>query len=829
MDKKASYVFHLIGNSHLDPVWLWDWREGMNEGLITVRTMLQMMKEFPRMTYTRGESAIYEHVEKYDPASFRQIQKYVSEGRWDIVGGTYVQPDTNMTSTETWARHFLHGQTYLGSKFGVKPTVAWAADSFGHCSGLPTIYAQAGIKYYACFRPPNSQFPLTSPAFWWKGRDGSKILAYRPLGPWYGCEREEMASRLDLYLNEAKKYPFRHIAVFFGLGNHGGGPSRRHLHDIEDWLAKHPEVEGRFSGLHKFFEEFERDAKECPRRWTPDINGELNFTMRGVYSAGAKFKYPYRKAEAQLVRAETMSTAIGVIRKKEMPSLHEQWNGLLFNSFHDILPATCTERALNEQVAWVKGILHDTEAAEFDALNILAQEINAPQDQVPGDHPQPVNVLVWNPHPYRYTGPLELEVALDYRPLFSHRGRVDELNVEIHDAKLKPVPFQSIRVEHNFMADLPWRHRVVLDADLPPLGWSTYTFGYSPEDRKNVAKRKVVSKESTVRISSDRYTIEAKVGEAGIHILDNGQPLFSPAGFGLKTVEDGFGPWGNHYEEAEAEDNSTLRHQWKITQVETLEDGPIRSAFWVRFVAGQSRAEFTILVQQEREVIDFKGRVFWNEGQARLKLVMPGVGTEAEYDVPGGATVRGSMGEVPGSRYVRLDNGKNPFVFASNALYNFDLKQDTLCATVVRTSRHALDVPDTVSLPERIPVIDSGEYTFNFFVGGQVNNISRLADELERPPVSLPIIPKKGRLDRQGSLLEIGQLNLRLLAFKSAQNGKGLIVRLQEIEGKRATPSLRIFGISVKMPAIEKYSIATYLLRLRAGKWQADRVGINES
>ena len=89
-------TIHLIGNAHLDPVWLWDRREGLNEGITTVRTMLDLMDEFPEMTFIRGESAIYQHVEKYDPPTFARIKKMVQAGRWDVVGGTCIQPDTNL-------------------------------------------------------------------------------------------------------------------------------------------------------------------------------------------------------------------------------------------------------------------------------------------------------------------------------------------------------------------------------------------------------------------------------------------------------------------------------------------------------------------------------------------------------------------------------------------------------------------------------------------------------------------------------------------------------------------------------------------------------------
>ena len=129
-------TIHLISNAHLDPVWLWDWREGLNESMATCRAVLNLMDEVPELTFIRGEAVIYQHLERHDPQTFDRIRKYVAQGRWDVVGGTWLQPDTNMPATETFARHFCHGQRYFREKFGKPVRVAWAADSFGHSAGL---------------------------------------------------------------------------------------------------------------------------------------------------------------------------------------------------------------------------------------------------------------------------------------------------------------------------------------------------------------------------------------------------------------------------------------------------------------------------------------------------------------------------------------------------------------------------------------------------------------------------------------------------------------------------------------------------------------------
>ncbi len=116
---------HLIANAHLDPVWLWDWREGLNEAVTTCRTILDLMDENADFTFIRGEAATYAHIEEFDPKTFARIKAQIEAGRWEIVGGTWIQPDTNLSSTETLCRHFQVGRAYFQSRFGRVPHVAW--------------------------------------------------------------------------------------------------------------------------------------------------------------------------------------------------------------------------------------------------------------------------------------------------------------------------------------------------------------------------------------------------------------------------------------------------------------------------------------------------------------------------------------------------------------------------------------------------------------------------------------------------------------------------------------------------------------------------------
>ena len=818
-------VFHLLANAHLDPVWLWDWREGLNEGVTTIRTILDLMDEDPKMTFMRGESIIYQHLQEQDPKAFARVKKHVESGRWDIVGGTYIQPDTNLPASETLARQFTVALEYFRNAFGVTPKAAWAADSFGHSAGYPEILAAAGMKYFAFTRPDSKQVTLEHPAFWWESASGSRILAYRPTFGWYGTERDEIFRRFDGYLEANEKYSAQNIGCFYGLGNHGGGASRRLLDDIRRWADKNPQVEVVHSGLHRFFEALTAEEKERAKSY-PVHRGELNFCLRGCYASVAKFKFPYRRTEALLSRAEKSDSIISAALDRPAADLMAAWKSVLFNSFHDILPGSSIERAYEDQLAWLGAAYHDAQKAEFNALNALAWQVDTSVAPPAHDHPSRVPFLVWNPHPHDYSGPVELEACLDYRPLWKYENRFDEVPVELFGPDGKAVPFQIIRTENSSMQKLPWRKRVVFQAKLAPASWSVYQLGLAKKAKANRPSAAAsASKPGTIR--NQFYRISARKGASSLQIFHKNKPLFKGAGFSVINVDDPWGSWGGMNEEQESTSLGTAREKWKIDNVELLESGPERASIWVRFAGAKSHLELTFSLARGRAAVDVQARVLWNERSSRLKMVFP-VGEEAEFDVPGGVAKRGVCGEVPGGRWVRVRDGNKTFGFASNALYGFNCRKGALMATVVRASRYADDVETPAQHQQWRPAVDAGELTFNFLLTPDTDPLPKLALELEQPIVSLTVPPHPGRLPSTGTFFSLVPKNVQLLALKPALNGKGWVVRIQEIDGKSVALNGRWLDQALDFGTIRPRSLNTYRLTVRDKKWSVRRVDIQE-
>lgn len=818
---QTKLKLHLIGSAHLDPVWLWDWREGLNEGIATCSAMVTLLREFPEFRFIRGEAAIYSYIERHAPDLFSKIKELTADGRWDIVGGNWIQPDTNLPSTEALLRQFVRGKGYLLEKFGVRVTSAWAADSFGHAEGLPEILSAAGLENFAFTRPQANILPLSSQAFWWKARNGARILAYRPHDGWYASERAEIGKRLDACVAHAATEGLQTVAMFYGLGNHGGGPSRAHLQAIREWSAQHPEVDVEHSGLHRFFAALRSELAWRGEEAIPTHAGELNFCLRGCSASVARFKFAYRRAEARLLSAERTVAALSAAAvppacNAQTPPLGGVWDTLLFNAFHDILPGSAIERAYDDQLAQIGSVLTAAQEAGTDALTSLAMRMDtrAGAWPVPADHPLPQPVLVWNPHPWTLRTQVEVEVSLDYRPLWTYHGRHSEAPLSVVDGSTgRRAPFQLIAEEHDSMVDLLWRRRAVVPVEVPPMGWTLLQMGLDP---LGVVVGTPATLESPLRVSTSSISngalaVSAGIGAQAATFTRDGREWL-PGGLQVRLYEDPWGAWGGMTEERASWELTEERERLVITQVELLEQGPQRASLWIRFSGKHSRVDVTFLLGRDAQHFELRVRAFIDDRGARLKLVLPS-GGPAEYAVPGGAVRRDPCGEVPGGRWVKAGGGLSSVGFASDALYGFDTTETEFRATIARTSRYASDVKRGANERPWQPCADMGEHCFRALVTAELEALPRLADELSEPPVLLNVpahSPVRGALAAGGSLLQIHDAALCLLALTPAL--EGVTLRVQNTRADACEAKIRWLGKSLMLGSLSPGEIATWRL-----------------
>ena len=229
-----QFTVHAAGNSHIDMAWLWPWTETVEVVRNTFSTVLQLMRQYPDFCYAQSAAQDYAWMEEKYPAIFQQIQQRVKEGRWEIVGGMWVEPDLNMPDGESLVRQILMGKGYFQQRFGVDVKIGWNPDSFGYNWQLPQIYKRAGIDYFMTAKlnwNDTTKFPYK--LFWWESPDGSRVLTYLPRT--YGGNIDPILISEDV-AHLVPKMGVNEVLHLYGVGDHGGGPTRAMLDAAEDWM-----------------------------------------------------------------------------------------------------------------------------------------------------------------------------------------------------------------------------------------------------------------------------------------------------------------------------------------------------------------------------------------------------------------------------------------------------------------------------------------------------------------------------------------------------------------------------------------------------------------
>jgi alpha-mannosidase len=329
-------LIHLIGHSHLDVVWLWTMREARRKSGRTFSTMLRLMDEFPGFRYSQSQPILYEFVKKDYPDLYKEVKQRVLEGRWEPLGAMWLEPDCNIPNGESLVRHILQGKKFFRSEFGLDPNILWLPDSFGFNAALPQIMKKSGIQYFFTTKltwNDTTKFPFNT--FWWKGIDGSKVLAHIPP---VGLEGQIMAKDLKKSWEEfQQKEDQTDVLQTYGYGDGGGGPSKDHYLAI-DFLKNLPSLPPlRIGSAREFFAAIDEKSKALPT-WESELYLEKH---RGTYTTHGWVKKENRECEALLYNAELLST-IATLHGKRYPAgdLEAAWKLLLTNQFHDILPGT---------------------------------------------------------------------------------------------------------------------------------------------------------------------------------------------------------------------------------------------------------------------------------------------------------------------------------------------------------------------------------------------------------------------------------------------------------------------------------------------------------
>ncbi|MBE0697183.1 MAG: alpha-mannosidase, partial [Anaerolineaceae bacterium] len=442
-----SRSIHLICNAHLDPVWLWEWEEGAAAAISTFRTAADLCEEYGAFIFNHNEVILYQWVEAYEPALFARIQRLVKEGRWHIMSGWYLQPDCNMPSGESFVRQILLGRSYFAEKFGARPTTAINFDPFGHTRGPVQIMARSGFDSYIFCRPGEEDIHLPQGAFTWEGYDGSRVMAVRPFGH-YLSPLGRVNEKVESY---RKTCPEETPGILlWGVGNHGGGPSRADIQILDRLIAENNQERLCHSTPEAYFAEVRDLGQKLPVH-----KGDINAWAVGCYTSMALSKYKHRLLENELYATEKMVTAAWAQNRITYPgeALQEAMRTLATAEFHDILPGSSIQPVEEMALRLMNHGLELLSRAKAQAFFALAEgQPAARENEIP--------ILVYNPHPYPVEAVVECEFQLadqnwagDFTNAVAYQGGQD-------------LPTQ-VEQEASSL-NLDWRKKVAFRAKLAP-------------------------------------------------------------------------------------------------------------------------------------------------------------------------------------------------------------------------------------------------------------------------------------------------------------------------------------------------------------------------
>ena len=700
---------HMIGNAHIDPVWLWRWPAGVGEVLATCRAACDLLDEDPLPVFTRSDVWVYQRIEEIDPALFSRIKAHVAAGRWAVVGGWYVQPDCNLPREESFRRHIASGQRYFAERFGVQVTVGYNVDSFGHAASLPRILAEAGYDSYVMMRPMQHEKTLPAGLFRWRSTDEAggvrEVMTWRiPLG--YCISSADMERHVQGAIAAAAP-GVEHVMCFYGVGDHGGGPTREQV----AWIRAHESFHGArlvFSHPRAFF-----DAVKPFAASLPVVQGELQMHAIGCYSVCRPIKKAARAAEHGLLMAEQAVSALardGSV--EETKRIEAAWEKVMFNQFHDTYGGTAIPSACEDAVA-------ELGAARDEAEHVVHRVLFRHATGLPARDFQ--QVIAFNASDAPFDGFVEWEPWLgDWR----------KFDGWLADAEGRPVPMQLLSSPS--IANMPGSF--LWPARMKPREVQAWTLRGGTPPAAAAPPSPVSAGNGS--IANGRWKLEAGSGMLRVTGAGTGK-----AGTDLRLVviDDPSDTWSHGIDRYAGAAVGTFAP----SGVTVEESGPVRASLRIdaRFGASTATAWARLYAGDPRLFLEI--RVDWRERLRLLKLELPLAGMKpARTDgIPGGGAVRPQDGrECPVMDWtlVGLAEG-SPLGIAMPDCSSMDGSANGLRLTLLRAPAYAWHDPAKLPAGRVHRYLDQGEQTFRFALvpDATAAAVTATALGMHRPPVCI--------------------------------------------------------------------------------------------
>lgn len=822
-----------VGHGHIDMNWMWSWPETVSATHDTFASVLSIMREHPSVTYSQSQVAVYELTRKYHPDQFWEIRDRIHEGRWEVTAAHWVEGDKNISGGESIARHLLLSREWTQLHLGLGPKdipVDWEPDTFGHANTIPTILAKGGVRYYyACRlggghghdRVGNERPPV----FWWEGPDGARVLVNQET-TWYNS-----------YVNIGENIALPAIKFFkqtglstwlnvFGVGNHGGGPTRAEiawLDEVQSFPCYPTVAYGTSQG---YFEAVE--AEIASGIAVPVLSQELNFEFTGCYTSQSAIKRANRFGERMCLEAETVLAVQG---KSKSDWLDIAWTHVLFNQFHDILPgsgvAGTREHAMGlfQEVGAITGSIKtqftkdlaaniDTRSllpADPDGAETQDQSLDAQFEAGVGQQAYTTGtsiagragggrffpVVVYNPTPFARTELVDVnlfDTGLDPHRLIAldEHGRAHP-TVLLHHSSSMWADWGHVRTEVRFAA-----------VDIPPLGYRTFLFTEGEADAGVIPS---ITIEDDTRFRTPDWSFGLDRYRPGLVAGQSSTTGYCGGGLRLGAWEHieerprGMTSWILGGDERRVE---LPAQDYGIAGVER-NGGTGRVTSHKPFVVATHRLSVpgtssNVVVRTNLHAfgtrLDSVADIDWREIgddsvipglSVRFDLPLDLAKSTVRYETPFGSVLRDFKKgeEVPTLRYVHvagpavLGGDKVGVTILQDSKHGFSADTtgwDSLHMRVVRSSTD----------PDHAPEVGRSRLRYSVLLHDREllpSELTRLAQAWEHPLIVFSATLQTGPLPVKDSYVMVLTPSVSLSALKPSQDGLGVVLRLVELDG----------------------------------------------
>ena len=766
---------YLIGNAHLDPVWQWRVSEGLSLIRSTFRSALDRMNENENYKFTSACAGYYFWIKHIDPDMFEEIKQRVKEGRWGVVGGMWVQPDCNIPSGESFCRHFLYSQKFFKENFGKITNIGYNVDSFGHSAVLPQLFKKSGIDNYVYMRPTreieNPNLPEEN-LHKWVSPDGSEVVSFRILDLYCGDLSEE---RVKLYLEKSQDQ-----MLFYGIGNHGGGPSKEHLKQAEALVKEDGFL---YATPDEYF-------KNVAGAEMPTVVGDLKHHAPGCYSANSKVKFENRRSECELVSAETFDTLAGLIVGGDFHNaeFEKAWQRVMFNQFHDIIAGCCIKEAYpdaynaygyaRQKAQELENFALQRIAAKIKTTDFLDADFSEMRDRLWYREGEGSPMVIFNPHPFAVKTSVSFG-AYSVTKVVDHNGN--------------NVPYQMVRAPYTDGKNI---NKCLFEVELPAMGYRVYyVYKKTENSSETVIATDLRATESTLENNLVKVVIDKESGAVTSYVLKAENCEFAKGTLGKAIVCDdsGHDTWSHLINNL----NDDIG-EFGEGELSLIENGPVRATIKSITKNGKSLLKKYYTLYKNDAKLHVRCVLDVDEEYKLIKFSFP-VNVESPkvvYSMPYGFIEKTPNGEedIAHEWVDMVDSNTNLGLgLINDGRYSHCAVDNDLRVIVARScaylDHYAREVRD-----EEMEFIDKGEHEFNFILFPHIDNatadIANCGKVLNMPPVLVQETHHDGVLPQEYSALELDKKNISISALKNSEDGEGLVIRFSETSGMATTATV---------------------------------------